>query len=171
MSPAGAVDFQTAYRELYPSLHRYVLRMVGDPDVADDVVQEAFTRLVEQDLPLEEARPWLHVVAANLVRDRARTTQRRGRLLEETPPEPSRPEAPDARIERLETIRRVRRALAELSERDARMLLMREEGFKYREIAEVIGVKSTSVGALVARALKRFAEAYEAMEEADGTSD
>ena len=68
MSPAGAVDFQTAYRELYPSLHRYVLRMTGDPDVAEDVVQEAFTRLVEQDLPLEEARPWLHVVAANLVR-------------------------------------------------------------------------------------------------------
>lgn len=171
-----AVDFQTAYRELHPSLHRFVLRMVGDPDVADDVVQEAFTRLVEQDLPMEEARPWLHVVAANLVRDRARTRQRRGRLLEETPPEPDRPEAPDDRVERLERIARVRRALAELSERDARMLLLREEGFKYAEIAEVLGVKSTSVGALVARALKRFAKAYESMEQgereqADGSSD
>ena len=61
---------------------------------------------------------------------------------------------------------------AELSERDARMLLMREEGFKYAEIAEVLGVKSTSVGALVARALKRFAKAYESLEtRADGTSD
>ena len=165
------MDFQTAYRELYPSLHRFVLRMTGDPDVADDVVQEAFTRLVEQDLPLEEAKPWLHVVAANLVRDRARTTQRRGRLLEETPPEPARPEAPDERVERLERIRRVRIALAELSERDARMLLMREEGFKYAEIAEVLGVKSTSVGALIARALKRFELAYDARDEADGTPD
>ena len=70
----------------------------------------------------------------------------------------------------------MRRALSELSERDARMLLLREEGFKYAEIAEVMGVKATSVGALVARALKRFAEAYESMERgererADGTSD
>lgn len=164
------------YRELYPALHRFTLRMTGDADVADDVVQEAFTRLVEQDLPLEEARPWLYVVAANLVRDRARTKQRRGRLLEETPPEPDRPEAPDVRVERLERIDRVRRALAELSERDARMLLMREEGFKYAEIAQALGVKSTSVGALVARALKRFVRAYESLEgnegnEADATSD
>ena len=166
-----AVDFQTAYRELYPSLHRFVLRMTGDVDVTDDVVQEAFTRLVEQDLPLEEAKPWLHVVAANLVKDRARTTQRRGRLLEETPPEPSRPEAADERVERLERIRRVRMALAELSERDARMLLMREEGFKYAEIAVALGVKSTSVGALIARALKRFEQAYGSMDEADGTPD
>jgi RNA polymerase sigma-70 factor (ECF subfamily) len=166
-----AVDFQTAYRELYPSLHRFVLRMTGDADVADDVVQEAFTRLVERNLPLEEAKPWLHVVAMNLVRDRARNRQRRDRLLEETPPEPDRPEAADLRVERLERIARVRRALAELSERDARMLLMREEGFKYSEIAEVMGVKSTSVGALVARALKRFASAYDSLEEVDGTSD
>jgi len=166
-----SVDFQTAYRELYPSLHRFVLRMTGDADVADDVVQEAFTRLIEQDLPLDEAKPWLHVVATNLVRDQARRRQRRGRLLEETPPEPDRPEGPDARVERLERISRVRRALGELSERDARMLLMREEGFSYAEIADAIGVKSTSVGALVARALKRFARAYDSLEEADGTSD
>jgi len=165
------VDFQTTYRELYPSLRRYVLRMTGDADVAEDVVQEAFTRLIEQDLPMDEAKPWLHVVATNLVRDRARTKQRRGRLLEETPPEPDRPEAPDARVERLERMDRVRRALAELSERDARMLLMREEGFKYAEIAEVFGVKTTSVGALVARALKRFARAYGSLEEADATPD
>lgn len=169
-----SVDFQTAYRELYPSLHRFVLRMTGDADVADDVVQEAFTRLIEQDLPLSEAKPWLYVVAANLVRDDARTKQRRGRLLEETPPEPSRPEAPDARMERLEKIARVRMALGRLSDRDARMLLMREEGFKYSEIAVALGVKSTSVGALVARALKRFAQAYDsvaAVKEADGTHE
>jgi len=166
-----AVDYQTAYRELYPSLHRFVVRMTGDADVADDVVQEAFARLLQQDLPLDEAKPWLHVVATNLVRDGARNRQRRGRLLEQTPPEPDRPEAPDARVERLERIARVRRALAELSERDAQMLLMREEGFRYAEIAEVLGVKSTSVGALVARALKRFVRAYESLEGADGSSD
>lgn len=165
------MDFQTAYRELHPGLHRFALRLTGDADVADDIVQESFTRLVSQDMPLDEAKSWLYVVAANLVRDRARNRQRRGRLLEATPPMPSMPEAADVRVERLERIARVRRALDELSERDARLLLMREEGFKYAEIAEVLGVKSTSVGALVARALKRFARAYGSEDGVDATSD
>jgi DNA-directed RNA polymerase specialized sigma24 family protein len=41
------------------------------------------------------------------------------------------------------------------------LLLMREEGFKYEEIAGVIGVAPASVGTLIARALRRFAELYE----------
>jgi DNA-directed RNA polymerase specialized sigma24 family protein len=48
---------------------------------------------------------------------------------------------------------------------------MREEGFKYAEIAEVLGVKSTSVGALVARALKRFARVYGSEDGVDATPD
>jgi RNA polymerase sigma-70 factor (ECF subfamily) len=164
------VDFQTAYRDLYPALHRFALRLSGDPDVADDVVQEAFTRLIDQDLPLEEARPWLFVVVANLFRDRVRNRERRARLLAARPPVPAAPEPPDVAVERAERVSRVRRALDDLSERDRRMLLMREEGFKYKEIAEALGVSPSSVGALVARALKRFARAYGTMDEADESS-
>lgn len=164
------MDFQTAYRDLYPALHRFALRLSGDPDVADDVVQEAFTRLIDQDLPLEEARPWLFVVVANLFRDRVRNRERRSRLLAARPPVPEAPEAPDMAVERAERVSRVRRALDGLSERDRRMLLMREEGFKYKEIAEALGVSPSSVGALVARALKRFARAYGTLDEADESS-
>jgi RNA polymerase sigma factor (sigma-70 family) len=160
------VDFQTTYRDLYPALHRFAVRLSGDPDVADDVVQEAFTRLLEQELPSDEARPWLYVVVTNLYRDRTRNRERRGRLLATHPPAPSVPEAADVALERAERIASVRRALDELSDRDRRMLLMREEGFKYAEIADVLEVRPTSVGALVARALKRFARAYETL---DGT--
>lgn len=165
--PMRAVDFQTTYRELYPALHRFALRLSGDPDVADDVVQEAFTRLLEQNLPSDEARPWLYVVVTNLHRDQIRSHERRGRLLAARPPLPGGPEAPDLAVERAERVVSVRRALEELSERDSRMLLMREEGFRYAEIAEVLGVRPTSVGALVARALKRFARAYGTQDEAE----
>ena len=37
------------------------------------------------------------------------------------------------------------------------MLLLRQEGFSYREIAEVVGVSHRSVGTILARALQRFA--------------
>ena len=164
------MDFQTAYRELYPALHRFALRLSGDPDVADDVVQEAFTRLIDQDLPLEEARPWLFVVVGNLFRDRVRNRERRARLLAAWPPVPETPEAPDVSVERAERVARVRQALDELSDRDRRMLLMREEGFRYKEIAEALGVNPSSVGALVARALKRFVRAYGTLDEADDSS-
>lgn len=167
------MDFQTAYRDLYPALHRYALRLSGDPDVADDLVQEGFARLLEQELPLEEAKPWLYVVVANLFRDGVRNRDRRGRLLAAQGPVTDVVESPERSAERRERIARVREALEALSERDRRMLLMREEGFKYREIADALGVQASSVGALVARALKRFARAYAYgdPDEADDTPD
>ena len=51
------------------------------------------------------------------------------------------------------------------------MLLMREEGFRYSEIAEAVGVRPTSVGALVARALKRFSAAYGAVGETNAAPE
>ena len=78
-------DFQAVYRELYPSLARYVHRYTGDTDVAADIVQDAFLRLLEHDLPRDEVRPWIFVVATNLARDRVRTKERRRRLLVANP--------------------------------------------------------------------------------------
>ena len=69
---------------------------------------------------------------------------------------------PDEDIERAERIQGVRRALEKLPDRDRQLLLMREEGFKYEEIAGVIGVAPALVGTLIARALRRFVEAYKA---------
>ena len=166
-----AVDVQSAFRLHYPALYRFALRFSGDPDAAEDLVQEAFVRLLEQDLPDDEVRPWLFVVTGNLARDRSRKRSRRRRLLEQHPPAPVRPEPPEVSAERAERIAAVRAVLQELSERDRTILLMREEGFRYAEIADAIGVKHTSVGALVARALRRFSAAWAALDGTDDTSD
>jgi len=161
-------DFQAVYRELYPSLVRYVHRFTGgDSDAAADIVQDAFLRLMENDLPRDEVRPWIFVVATNLARDRVRKRERRRRLLVAEREPSSTTATPLEDVERAEKIAAVRRALERLSGRDRQMLLMREEGFRYAEIAEAVGVRPTSVGALVARALKRFSAAYEAVGEAD----
>lgn len=155
------MDFEAQFQELYPSLYRYLHRLTGDPDVAEDIAQEAFVRLLRQSLPSDEVRPWLFTVAMNLVRDGARKTERRQRLLQTAPPLTGYMPAPDADVERNERIALVRRALDTLSERDQQLLLMREEGFKYEEIAGVVGVAPASVGTLIARALRRFADALD----------
>ncbi len=165
------VDVPVAFRQHYPALIRYAMRFTGDPDAAEDVVQEAFVRLLDQQLPEQEVRPWLFVVTANLARDGVRKRSRRKRLLLEAPVEAERPELPERAAERAERVARVREALQELSERDRTLLLMREEGFRYAEIAEAVGVKSTSVGALVARALRRFSAAYIARSDTHDASD
>ena len=45
------------------------------------------------------------------------------------------------------------------SDGDREILLMRYSGFSYKEIAEAVEVANTSVGTLLARAERRFAEA------------
>jgi len=164
-------DFQAVYRELYPSLSRYVHRFTGDTDAAADIVQDSFLRLLEHDLPRDEVRPWIFVVATNLARDRVRKKERRRRLLVANQEKTVAASSPLDDLERAERIESVRKALERLSERDRQMLLMREEGFRYTEIAEAVGVRSTSVGALVARALKKFSAAYGAVGETNASPE
>jgi RNA polymerase sigma-70 factor (ECF subfamily) len=161
------VDFEAQFQKLYPSLFRYLHRLTGDADVAEDIAQETFVRLLRQALPADEVRPWLFTVAMNLVRDHARKTERRQRLLTTAPVLVAQSALPDENVERAERVTRVRGALERLPVRDRQLLLMREEGFKYEEIAAVIGVAPASVGTLIARALKRFSDVYQSREAGD----
>lgn len=161
LGPRGLVEFDSLFQQLYPSLFRYLHRLTGDADIADDIAQEAFVRLLKQSLPEAEVRPWLFTVAMNLVRDHARKVERRNRLLTTAPALVTTSALPDEVVERSEAVASVRSVLDQLPPRDQQLLLMREEGFKYEEIARVVGVAPASVGTLIARALRRFAELYE----------
>jgi RNA polymerase sigma-70 factor, ECF subfamily len=159
----GAADgeFNALYERVQPQLWRYVHRLIGDGDAADDVVQEAFVRLLGRpSLKGDAARLWLFTVATNLVRDRGRTAARRNRLLTAVPVAPEPPPAVAEELDREARIREVRAALEQLGERDRQLLLMREEGFRYHEIAQVVGVAPGSVGTLISRAAKRFTQVY-----------
>ena len=155
------MDFEAAFARHHESLFRYLHRLTGDADVAADIAQESFVRLLEHDVPEARARNWLFTVATNLVRDRARTRSRRRRLLVREDPAPAVATRPDEEVERDERIESVRRVLDRLSDRDRRLLMLREEGFRYAEIAELVGVAPASVGKLLTRALTKFTRAYE----------
>jgi RNA polymerase sigma-70 factor (ECF subfamily) len=109
------------------------------------------------------------MVATNLVRDRSRTRETRRRILSGFPPPENTP-GPDRALERAEEVARVRSAMQVLSHRDREMLLLRQEGFSYREIADVAGVSPRSVGTILARALQRFAGELSKKESGNGTS-
>jgi RNA polymerase sigma factor (sigma-70 family) len=125
------------------------------------VAQEAFVRLLTRDVEGSQAgiRAWLFQVATHLVRDRYRVSENRRRLLGTFPGAQAADPDAHVRLEQEERVRAVRAALETLPERDRVMLLMREEGFNYREIGEAVSVQATSVGTLLARAQQRFADA------------
>lgn len=163
-----ASGFGALYERLQPSLLRYLERLTADSDIAQDVAQEAFLRLLRRrDLSGDDARLWIFTVATNLVRDHGRTVVRRQRLLSAQPVTPSAAPPPDLEAERSEAVERVRAALRLLPERDRQLLLMREEGFRYQEMAEAVGVAPGSVGTLIARALKKFEAVYRREEAQD----
>lgn len=149
-------------------LHRYLARLTGDPDLAADAAQEAFVRLLQQEPPPDEPRPWLFRVATNVVRDTARAGKRH-RVLERDGRAQGvhgdRPRPPDRVVDRETARRMMRRALDALNEKEQRALLMREEGFKHREIAEALGTTTGSIGTLLRRALNKAAERLRQEEE------
>ncbi|MEX2467772.1 MAG: sigma-70 family RNA polymerase sigma factor [Gemmatimonadota bacterium] len=162
------VDFDVVFEEHYPGLIRYVGRLTGDADVAEDIAQEAMVRLFDHQVSGTDAglRAWLYKTATHLVRDRYRVDTNRRKLLERHPVEPGAPEAPDRTLERGQARAAAREALDALPDRDREILLMRYSGFSYKEIASAVGVAGTSVGTLLARAEQRFAEAVSAGEPA-----
>lgn len=161
------MDFDTLFDALYPPLVRYCHRMTGDRDAAEDTAQEALVRMYEHKVegPEPALRAWLFKTATHLIRDRYRVDENRRRLLEQNPVTPTKLDEPDQVLERGERQAMARHALDRLPERDREMLLLRYEGFSYKEIADAIQVAATSVGTLLARAEKRFVEALERTEE------
>ena len=160
------MDFETIYQDVYPQLSRYCQRLTGDADAAEDVAQEAFVRLLTHEVegPPAGIRVWLFRVATHLIRDRYRVSENRRRLLEKHPVLPAGAPDPERELEGARTTEMVRSVLAALPQRDKAMLLMREEGFSYREIAEAVDVKAASVGTLLARAQRRFADTFQQLE-------
>ena len=149
-----------AYDEWLRELRRYVHRLTGDPDMAEDVAQDSLLRFIRsgQAAQVRAPRAWLYRTATNIVRDQARheAMQRR----RPAPVDSDTPATPEENLERREAIRQIRTVLERLPARDRELLILRESGFRYREIAEVIGVKTESVPVLAARALERFRVAY-----------
>jgi RNA polymerase sigma factor (sigma-70 family) len=61
-------------RRYHGPLRQFLARQTGDPMLAEDLVQETFTRLLtHQGAPPERFRAWVYTIAANLARDTFRS--------------------------------------------------------------------------------------------------
>jgi RNA polymerase sigma-70 factor (ECF subfamily) len=142
------------------SLLRFVERLVGDYEAAQDVVQETFLQVARRPnrlLEVENCHNWLLRVARNLGVDRIRRDARarkhtealKNRLGARTA------ESPSGALEAQEVHAAVRAAISRLSPRYREVLILKiQEEKSYREIAEITGLTVTNVGYLLHKAVK-----------------
>jgi RNA polymerase sigma factor (sigma-70 family) len=165
--PSFEEHFTTLFETEFPRLYRYLDRMSGDPDLAADLAQESFVRLYRRGSMPDNPGPWLVTVALNLFRNTRTMSARRGRLLSlvraeatlsDPPPIPGQSGSSESE--------RVRIALAQLPQRERELLLLRSEGYSYRELATALSLHEPSIGTLLLRAKRAFREAYEHVSDA-----
>ena len=140
------------------AVYRFALMLLRHHQDAEDVVQETFLKLLHHLSAGENRdnlRGWLFTVAAHAARDRQR---RRARWIPWAPAYESSVNPPllpdeDGRL------KAARDAMQRLSARDRLLLVLRANGLSYREMAAAAGIRPSSVGRLLARALDRWARA------------
>jgi RNA polymerase sigma-70 factor, ECF subfamily len=140
--------FRLIVRAYETPVYNYVLRMVSDRALAEDLSQEIFLRIY-QGLPGFSLRcrftTWLFQVAKNRVLDELRARERKPQsslTLDDLPPL----EVVDAPPERVETIDAVWRAVAALNPDLKMALLLRDiVGLSYTEIADSLEITLATV--------------------------
>jgi RNA polymerase sigma-70 factor (ECF subfamily) len=126
----------------------YVLRMVGDRPLAEDLTQDIFLRIY-QGLPQFSLRcrftTWIFQIAKNRVLDELRARERKPRStinVDDAPPL----EVIDAPVEQTEAIEALWRAVEALNPDLKMALLLRDiAGFSYNEIADSLEVTLATV--------------------------
>jgi RNA polymerase sigma-70 factor, ECF subfamily len=156
--------FIDIFDALFPRVFRYLDRMSGEPELAQDLAQEALLKLYQRGSMPDRPDAWLITVAINLLRNARSSRKRRLRLLTHTRGEALHSDAsasPADDVAAAESRDRVRTAIDMLPERDRSLLLLHAEGYRYRDIATALELNEGSVGTLLARARKAFRAAYD----------
>jgi RNA polymerase sigma factor (sigma-70 family) len=140
-------------------LLKYARALIGGDGAAQDVVQEAFLRLLSKVRSVENLSAWLGRVTHNLaidhVRREARMRKRHQAAVAELSPftadsnhEPGRREAADI----------LERELGRLGVNERAVIVLKVlEGRSYKEISAITGLSTGNVGYLIHHGLKKLA--------------
>jgi len=150
-------------------LFAFILRMVKDPTLAEELTQETLIRVYIHAAKYREIAKfstWVFTIATNLVRNKMRQRSRRPFMLslnpapndDEMPVDPADGEADaSASIEREELADLINEATAKIPEKYRIPFLLREvDELSYEEIQQVTGLKLGTVRSRINRARTRF---------------
>jgi len=147
-------EFRAFYEQTSAALIRYLTCITRRQDIAEDLMQEAYSRILTASLPAmdeRQLRSYLFRIASNLTYDR-------WRRLKEVP-------LPDNSVEipgigpHIDQRLGMRQAFDRLKPRERQLLwLAYVEGSSHKEIAEHTGLQPGSIRLLLFRARRKLAE-------------
>ena len=151
---------EEAFRAFYEQTSRpvwvYLARMTGDPRLADDLLQEAYYRFLRVKAVFEgddHRRHYLFRIATNLVHDHRRRPRMESTdvtAILEAPPAAARDHDAGQRVARRIDLQR---AMQQLKPRERSLLwLAYAQGCSHQEIAGALGLRTSSLKALLFRA-------------------
>ena len=162
MARGDAAALRTLYDRHEAQTFNLILRLAGDRQTAQDLMQETFTRVWTMARTFDPERgsfkSWLFTIALNLTRNELSRKRYAVRHVEadEAAALPSREDAPDVQLVRSEDGRRVAAALGTLNPLLREVVVLKVyHQLKFREIAEMT---QTPEGTLKARFHRAVAE-------------
>lgn len=164
-------SIEDLYREFNQPVFRYLYRLSGSRQAAEDLTQETFYQAVLSVYRFRGAAKvttWLFKIARNLYLNYQRSEVRAWRfqgVLEKDEPGHEGGDTPQVVLERQETSHRVQEILRNLPEDFRSVLILKEvEKMSHIEIAQVLGKTVASTKVLLHRAKKKFREEYQRLE-------
>jgi RNA polymerase sigma-70 factor (ECF subfamily) len=144
------------YQEHASALSRYAASFARNHEGARDAVQEVFLRyFIERRYGriIGNPRAWLYHVLRNYLLDCHRRLNNREVIAENVDHIPGGQQNPERLLQNSEIARELK---ALLSEREFECLRLRTEELEYAEIADVMGIRIGTVGALLSRVQKKL---------------
>jgi RNA polymerase sigma-70 factor (ECF subfamily) len=164
LQPESDLELEIAqvYAEFATGLLRYAVITIRNHEAAQDAVQEAFLRYFiarSQGQRILTPRAWLFRVLRNYILDSLRSSSvKREIAMEDVQQVADVQQDPEVSYHHRELARRVCTLLAP---RELECLRLRNEGFGYEEIANILSLSSGTVAALLSRGQKKIRKALD----------
>lgn len=155
------LDFDSVYEKYHGVIIKHIAYLTGSIHAAEDLSQEVFIRFYYTPPSHSNTIAWLCKVANNLAYNYTRDEKgKKGKEPVIAEDEADKVISIEDRVLKNSEIKLTKKVLNLLPTRDKMCLLLKFSGYKYDEIAEVIGIEKTSVGTILARAQAKFKEKY-----------
>jgi RNA polymerase sigma factor (sigma-70 family) len=151
--------FEEIYKKYYLELKRFSIQLYPDSQEIDDFIQDVFYSLYKGTSDcseIENPRAWLYKAMLNKIRSNYRTTQNHQQKEQEIIYKSESSFDLNECLEQKEKKRIVFEIIEALDKRDKELIILYYDGFSYSEIAEIIGIKTSSVGTTLLRVIEKI---------------
>lgn len=154
-------EFTHLYQTHYPMLFRYVFRLSRNEEMAKDICQDVFMKLfveLTEGKEIELIKSWAFKCATNDFLNRAK----RKKIIVFEPftikNETHDTQNPEEKYIKTERFKNIEQAIQKISQNEKQLIYLFQEEFSYAEISEITGIKYSSVGKTLSRAIQKVSD-------------